>query len=408
MSGGDSTPKLSKSDLEELLHSKVDSFKTSALTAPGENYGSTMLLVDVMLPPDCRKLSIAAKLVPASPHMRKMFNIQDTVRKEISMYLLARPELCAVQRESGIPEDLVLDVIPKCYGARTTRNGDIDLPVDESSAILLENLKASGYQLVDRIVGMDLKHTEHVVTRLARLQATAIAIKLKKPSVFKNILLKTAFYVSNAPPPGEKGPIDSIDALSSMPLIAQHKENLKAVIKKGLELRQMKNAPAPREPFATLVHDDLWTNNIMVSYSGDGNISGLKILDFQSVMYGSPAIDLLFFLFTSTNLDMTKKECDRFIQMYYHEFVDWLELLGCDTKPFSYRTFLDELKSEGFVTFVHVFFMLRIICLHASKAPDLTKPSEFDRIFTDNSGYDDIYFKKTERLVKEFMDRNWI
>ncbi|KAJ8867324.1 hypothetical protein PR048_031125 [Dryococelus australis] len=114
-----------------------------------------------------------------------------------------------------------------CYGARTTRGGGIDQPVDLSSSILLENLKVSGYRLADRLVGLDLRY---VATRLARFHATVVVIKLKKPDVFKETVMKTIFEVKKEPPYfGDDFPglIAILEVLSHLPVVNQHMGKLK-------------------------------------------------------------------------------------------------------------------------------------------------------------------------------------
>ncbi|XP_063236668.1 uncharacterized protein LOC134538964 isoform X2 [Bacillus rossius redtenbacheri] len=409
---GEPLPPLTKDDLEELLHSKVDSFTISPLTAPGENYGSTMLLVDITLP-DHKKKSIVAKMVSEFPHMREFFRFRETVRKEIYTYRLVRPEFLAIQKEHKIPEDLFLDVIPECYGARTSRGGGIDQPVDESSVILMENLKESGYRLADRIVGLDLKHLEYVVTRLARFHATATVLKLKKPEVFRDTVMKAAAEFNRAPPPDggeDKGPEGILDTLSDLPVVQRFMARLKEVMAKEYAQFKKGEFPKPREPFATLLHNDFWTNNMMFSYGGSigEEITGVKIFDFQLAAYGSPVRDLLFLLYSSRSLNVTKEDCDDLIRLYHNEFIKWLELFGCDTELFNYDKFMKEVETEAPVCFPRAFIMLRISSVPSSNAPDLSKVSEKHKIFRSNSGLGEVYFQKVEKLVLECVERNWI
>ncbi|KAJ8867325.1 hypothetical protein PR048_031126 [Dryococelus australis] len=412
MSGGP-LPELTKDDLEQLLQAKVDSFAVSRLTAPGENYGSTMLKVDVTLLPDRRKVFAVAKMVSEFPHMREFFHYRETVPKEIYVYVHVRPEFQTIQKEYRVPERLFLDVIPKCYGARTTLGGGIDEPVDESSVILLENLRVSGYRLVDRIVGMDLKHLEYAVIHLARFHSTAIVLKLKKPGVFKETVMKATAFVRGGPPPGDEGtpgPLALLKSLSHLPVFQQYKDKIKAAMDMDDELMQMEEPPKAREPFATFLHNDFWTNNMMFSYGGinDEEITGVKIFDFQMTLYGSPITDLLFLLYSSRTLDVTKEDCDRLIKLYHKEFIKWLELFGCDTEPFSYENFLKEIEMEASKCFSHAFIMLRISSVPESNAPDLSIKSDADKIFRDNTGLGKTYFMKVEKLIKEFVDRQWI
>nr|CAD7603373.1 unnamed protein product [Timema genevievae] len=187
---------LTKWDLEQLLSAKlgpdtrVDSIATKQLTQPGENYGSNILSVEVTLLPDYKKLDLVAKLVPLSPFLREIFNCGVTVRTEIDVYTKVSKEFQEIQRENNISKKDYLDLFPRCYGARVSRNEDVGQLADEGAVILLENLTPLGYHCGDRITGVDLEHSEMAVSRLARFHATSIAIKIKKPSVFKEVIMK--------------------------------------------------------------------------------------------------------------------------------------------------------------------------------------------------------------------------
>nr|CAD7571679.1 unnamed protein product [Timema californicum] len=187
---------LTKWDLEQLLSAKlgpdtrVDSIATKQLTQPGENYGSNILSVEVTLFPDHKKLDLVAKLVPLSPFLREIFNCGVTVRTEIDVYTKVSKEFQEIQRENNISKKDYLDIFPHCYGARVSRKEDVGQLADEGAAILIENLTPLGYRCGDRITGVDLEHSEMVASRLAKFHATSIAIKIKKPSVFKEVIMK--------------------------------------------------------------------------------------------------------------------------------------------------------------------------------------------------------------------------
>ncbi|KAJ8867328.1 hypothetical protein PR048_031129 [Dryococelus australis] len=391
---------LTKDDLEELLQRKVESFTSCPLTSPGENFGSLLLLVNATLLPDHQKLSIAAKLVVTKNLMGGVPPFRDFMRKEMDMYLRIRSEILAIQEEFKIPKELYLDVIPRCYGARTSRGGGVVKPVDETAVILMENLNVSGYRLVDRIVGMDLKHTECVVTHLARFQAMFVVFKLKKPDFFKNAVLPTTAEINHGPPPNKSDSDDSLTTmlrttLSCVPAVVENIDRIKVAIIKAREnvhIKPLKKLENPTPPSSTMTFGQ----------------TILKLIDFQMTSYGSPATDLISFLYSSTSLDVTKDDRIRLIKLYHQEFTKWLELFGCDTTPFSYEAFMKEVEIVAPLQFMRVLFMLRIFCMSKSNPPDINNPAAFHKMKTDNTGLGEIYFNKIERLVRESIEMNWI
>ncbi|CAH1995749.1 unnamed protein product [Acanthoscelides obtectus] len=141
-------PKIEK--LEDLVADHIDKqkkiveSKVARLTQPGENYGSEMLKVDLLLKGEESgtgdQLSVVAKLIPEDEVARKIFNVQYSFVAEAEFYNTIVPTLQQFQKEQGMEE--TYDFFPKCYGAR--KNLDRSDIVDENAVLLLENLIASG------------------------------------------------------------------------------------------------------------------------------------------------------------------------------------------------------------------------------------------------------------------------
>lgn len=135
--------------LDELLSQYIDKdkkiveTKIARLTAPGENFGSTILKVDLVLADnhgESEPLSIVAKLIPENEFFQKIFNIQVTFKMESAFYEVIVPTLQQFQKEQAVKD--VIDFFPKYYGSRENLNGSDK--VDGNAVLLLENLKISG------------------------------------------------------------------------------------------------------------------------------------------------------------------------------------------------------------------------------------------------------------------------
>ncbi|KAJ8874414.1 hypothetical protein PR048_025263 [Dryococelus australis] len=400
---------LTKKDLEELLKStldadgtKVKDFSVRYLTKPGDNYGSTMLAVDVNLTPGPRTLPLVAKMLPKSAALQEIFQVEKTVRKEIDMYLLVRPAFERIQKEYDVPEDKYLDVLPVCYGARISSEGDSG-PVDKTSVILQENLKAQGFECGDRFVGLNLAHCKLVVDKLARFHATAVAMKIKKPEEFKKTVLRAATHLNLE--------VDEFVSWKSLENISEYeelKERINNAIQKGVE-HYNSSSGLPREPFSTIAHLDLWTNNIMFQYESDSskdNPKDLRFIDFQVTEYDSPARDLLFFIYSSAQLEVLSEHYDYLVRLYHDNFVDCLKILHCDTTPFSFEEFLKEMEYASVVEFVHITFMLRPISLASEDAINTADMTHKD--FKKRPKFGKTYIPRTRKFILDFVSRKWI
>nr|CAD7199551.1 unnamed protein product [Timema douglasi] len=416
------TELLTKTDLEELLGQKfgqvtVESISVSQLTQPGENYGANLLSIEVTLAPDHKKLSVVAKLVPAIPKLREMFN-HITVRKEMDFYLLVRacrgsadhrgvsPAYRQIQEECHVPENEIVDLFPECYGARATRGPDVGQLPDDGAALLLENLKTRGYSIGDRLTGVDLAHTRLVMVQMAHFHATAVALKINKPQVFQDTVMKSCVFLKKGPPPKKgdqkegkgdgliKGPFKMLDRMAQLPELADKLDIMKASMKRNMDEMKSGKPVEPSEPFASILHDDLCVNNVMFCYDADKKTpKDLKIIDFQFQFYDSPAKDLLFFLFTSTEVGIVVDHFDDMVRLYHQTFTDWLVTLRCDTGPFSYQAFLTEINKVAPGEFFRIMTMLTPIHMLPNRGQGQAN-FDMNKMFEDKSNFSEAYYKK--------------
>lgn len=115
------------------------------LTAPGENYGSVMLKLDITVKSEedgkQEKLHLVAKQLPNNEVAKRVFNIQVVFKNEIAMYAIIVPTLQEFQRENGVSE--IIDCFSKFYGGRINLGEDNGI-VDENAVVILENLTLKG------------------------------------------------------------------------------------------------------------------------------------------------------------------------------------------------------------------------------------------------------------------------
>ena len=409
---------LTKRDLENLLRPTygidlvVESFTSNSLTEPGENFGSMMLALEIELLQGKQEkvkqnLSLVAKLPPPSPYLKRLFDIENTFYKEIICYIEVKGLYDKFQQEMGISKDKFLDVFPVCYGARTTLSHEIGDVADENVVLLLENLKASQYDTVDRRKGLDYKHMHLAISHLARFHATSVAVKILKPEEFEKIIIKACrlqnFNISEKESDEHNHSI--IKNISAISECKGYVERVKERIEDGKKAFLEKIPQKANEPYAALVHLDFWSNNMMFSYDYNKDPVKIKFLDFQGVKYDSPAKDLIFFLYSSAADGVMPKYYDEFIKIYYENFVDCLKNYGCDTTPFTFESFTNEINDSGPKEAIHILFMLMIICADRNDVVRDISEVRNDNIITKSNP---IYEKRVTQVILDFVKRGWL
>lgn len=138
-------------NLEQLLREHVDPKKkvlaseVSRLTAPGENYLSVVLKVDVVLEDEdtkkVEKLHAVGKCIHSGDvnEMLKQFGGMN-YKNELLWYTEILPTLEKFVKEKKLERNF--DIFPKLIAYRANLDGGQD--VDENSILLMENMTVSG------------------------------------------------------------------------------------------------------------------------------------------------------------------------------------------------------------------------------------------------------------------------
>ncbi|CAH0553110.1 unnamed protein product [Brassicogethes aeneus] len=362
---------------ELLVHSlgeeiEVVDQNTFILTAPGEHYGSIMLGLDVTVKKNNGKeevLNLVAKLIPQSEVLKIAFDIFVTFKKEVFAYTKTIPTLIALQKEKNVPKNKILDVFPKCFGARVCLDENKN-QVDEDGVLIFENLKLQGYKTEDRLIGFDLDSARIVVQDLAKFHAVPLGLKLLKPEVFKEKVLPALIHNNGL----EQLPPEVGMAFHNSIMYGAHNiselehllERLQYIVDDAFKNPYV-NRPPPNEPWGTMAHSDFWVSNTMLLRGNDGKPLKNKIVDLQIMRYASAVRDLVFFLFTSVTNSVLNEHIDEFIKLYYDTFVDTLNDLNIDLNPFSWNAYLAELNEVAPTEVYHILIMLKPICTEKGK-----------------------------------------
>ncbi|KAG5899371.1 hypothetical protein JTB14_036860 [Gonioctena quinquepunctata] len=338
----------------------LDHLLINRLTEFGENYGSVMLKVDITVLDEETKeeemLYAVAKTLPETEVWRKVFRVQTTYTNEMAFYETIIPSLRKFQQEFGITN--TLSCFAECLATRKNLLGDSD-KIDDDAVLIFENLQAKGFINIDRFVGYDFETAKLVVRDMALFHAVALAFKKKYPKSFETKILPYCKSVLK----GVYGMNHMANAAKSVLL-----ENVaQAHWAPKVSIFMEKERPPPRDPFATLIHTDFWTNNTMQKFENGKPIAN-KIIDFQSFAYGSPAIDFFFFLWSSISQEVLEQHLDHLIAYYYDNFIQVLKDHQYDVTFLTFENFMKEMEIESEYEFGHAM-MFSLMVVYGKKGP---------------------------------------
>ncbi|KAL1518134.1 hypothetical protein ABEB36_001805 [Hypothenemus hampei] len=325
--------------LEELLindiKGEIIEQKVKLLLPLGENYGSVIYHVDFTVRKDgkFKEYHAVAKCTPPNEVTQELFNIQETFKSEIAWYTTVIPTLKLFAKDNGLEREL--DFFQKFYGARISLNPNSTV-VDLDGVILTENLKYRGYLNIDRHRGFDAPTTFSVLKDIATFHAVPLAIRRKNPKLFDEKLMPYCpkFGMDDS----KKDEMDKYitTIYNYIPKLKPYKERILKLIFQSFPFKEREL----HEPWVTIIHLDLWCNNIMVT---GGENSKNIILDFQVPMVGNLAADVIFLLTTSVDLEEIRTRLDEFLRFYYDELIKNLKQLKVDTSEFTFDGFMKEI-----------------------------------------------------------------
>ncbi|KAI4461885.1 hypothetical protein MML48_5g00020552 [Holotrichia oblita] len=385
------------------LDKEFISFECKNLLPPGENYGSVMLQVEIKVLNRKKQEEIihcVGKTVPPTSYLWEVFNTKVTFKSEIGMYKTIVPALDIFGKENGV--DNLMDFFAECFNARISLHLESNC-VDEDAILLLQNLKVKGYNVMDRIEGLDLECTKILLKNMAVMHAAPIAYRLARSEEFHKIILPflerdTLFSPEEA--------FKKIILKTASKACQQYPE----CILKIRDALNIVNLPPVicGDTFATIIHNDLWTNNVMIKMIG-GKPQKSIIVDFQCIEYGSPAHDLVFFLYSSVSLSVLKDGINVLIEYYFNIFKETLNKLNVDNLiEFSLDKLNEECKTATKEReFLHLLIMFNPILTLKDKAKNLAELDENEAPFDENSLHEN-YYERVQFVVLDLLKRGWI
>lgn len=138
------------------------------------------------------------------------------------------------------------------------------------------------------------------------------------------------------------------------------------------------------------------------------------MLDWQMSRLGSPALDLSYFLMTSTTKPLRDQHFDEFLQIYYNELAATLRACGSDPEQlFTFQNLKSELKQFGRFGVTIAPMMLQVI---VSESSDIVAMDDYASTIDDGArdmaSFDDSseirYLNRVSDVINDARMYGWI
>lgn len=235
-------------------------------TKPGDGFMSEMIAVTLVgkeTNTDSDKLlaqkrvPLICKLQPTSSVRQEQFSSSVMFEREVFVYNRLFPLLVRLQRYHKLTDEEGFYSFPKCYVAA------MDVFNDES-LIIMQDLRADGYALLDKSQPIGLEAATLFVQQLGRLHGLSFVLREQRPEVFADFIgIKehfTALVYSNS----TKAMFDScydrairvLDKPEDVAFMKKLREHWQKIMVDSVE-------PSTMGRFGVFGHGDCWSNNLM-------------------------------------------------------------------------------------------------------------------------------------------------
>lgn len=306
--------------LEDVLGDsvKVDSYNVCAAVGAGDNYLSilykTVVNYHTHESSEQKTSHLMVKGHPTAQILLDMIEDMGVFRKEISIYNNCLPAMHKVLKEY--------------FPAGTEFVAAGAYPTSRPDTVVMDDLGEQGYRMANRREQLDFEHCATTLRALARFHALSAKVYEDDPDLILSVATelyqdsikeKMAPFLEMCIPVLAKEIEGWEGRAQYAPLLREINENL---------WNKMIAMVKRTENFNVLNHGDMWVNNIMYKYNEDGHVTSAKLVDFQLSRYTSPALDLLYFLFTSPRAEVLSNEMFNLISLYHEALLADLATLG--------------------------------------------------------------------------------
>ncbi|KAI8420593.1 hypothetical protein MSG28_007840 [Choristoneura fumiferana] len=335
-----------------------------AMSSEGANFTTSLYLANISDPPK-EDMKLFVKVANISEEIRAANNNMFEILYETERFFYE--ELAIVFEnmydEHSVPQKDRLQY-PNYYGYKS---------VKMEETMVLENLVAKDFGNFDRLKTFNWDYASKSVEILAKFHALGLAFRHKSREDFNRIIKKIPHRVADENI--RKAYVEQAIKTGTQMMNERYKEKMLKFFKTDHLLRQLeKVSNPPADGF--LIHSDFRPSNLM-QRRRNGKLE-LILLDFQTLRLGALTTDLMYFIFTGSDVQFRKYHYQQLLDFYYQELTLALKNLHVDiNKVYPRETFDKELEETKYVG---LFIGLTMMSMLTADSEDTPKMEGIDNM----------------------------
>lgn len=273
--------------------------------------------------------------------------------------------------------------IPKVYYADAKIIEE--LGDNEETILVMENLSAKHFRMGPR-VDLDEAHLELMARCIASYHSVSYAMRINNDPMLDKLvqgLVPYSFFASDGSvldvqqafyKHGLKRVFNCVIKNEKLHLNKKFIQDVRNFKKVAYEhpLKFMESFLTKDEVFSVILHGDYNRNNVLFHYSepeGYDDPTDIRMIDFQEVRYGTPAIDLSFFMYMNMPESIRTDFWDTLLKIYHNTLTECLkDILKCNDddlqlKPYNYENFINHFNQNAlYGACVSMIFLPMMAC----------------------------------------------
>ncbi|CAB3219730.1 unnamed protein product [Arctia plantaginis] len=376
--------KVLKDCMKALNYIKYD-LKVHEVSTQGANYTSNLYKVELVPENGIETLKLFVKMACPSVKMRRTLDEWKIYATERLFYTKLVDTYRDLEDESYLDLQHRLDFC-KFYACQS---------VPHEEMLILEDLTANNWMVYDRFQPMSWPYAKSAISVLAKFHALSFAFSTKRSDEFKKVLetLKTEMNIKSL-----AGYVKNAKDLALQNVKPEHKVLLEKYLN-DFETK-IKKVNEPIGPYV-ITHGVYRPSNLMHKVRQDGTVD-VRIVDLQTLQGASPVVDLLYFVFTSTDEDFREQYFQKLIDLYYNELQEAMKRFNLEPDYlYSKATFDSEIKQKLPYGLTIAVFALPVATVSVQNAPKVDENMELSAFFAGKAS--DLYVKRLNGIVDDFV-----
>ncbi|XP_050500059.1 uncharacterized protein LOC126880304 [Diabrotica virgifera virgifera] len=288
--------------------------KSERASNTGDNFVG--VLNRISIEENARKIAVIIKSTKSGVE-KEIQNPRIPFLREIYVYDQIFPTYAKFAKEFNIKD--VFKAHCKCFGTCDEENKEY---------LVLEDMREHGFKMCSKYETMNSFHVEAVIREYAKFHSLALAMNTKRPEQF----IKLTKGIFKDVPQQHRADVQKIQMLNLYNAVKG--DQLATDVVKKFENQLNEAIATDTNDYVVIIHGDTWCNNMLFKYEDINNQekpAEVCIIDWQISQLGSPANDLVNFLFYNGS-EKILDDYEKYLKIYYETLRNNLKEFSCDAE----------------------------------------------------------------------------